>query len=138
MFGLKTIQEPLANERRVCPNCLGITDHTVIKHAQQVTLYFIPVFTIRPQVVYTCQKCGASHTITYSDYLETQPQASQPQPKAKVTLNGKLVGDEINTSLPFLARLNSDAFLKWAYIALAGLTLVAVVVVVILLPGLIH
>lgn len=147
MIGLKTVQEPLPSERRVCANCMTITDHTATKRAQRLTLYLIPLFTIRPEVIYTCAKCGTSRIITYTEYLDAHtPAPNQAQrdgvggggQKPHVVLNGKLVGDEIRTSLPFLARLNGDLFLKILYMGLAALFIVAVVMVIILLPGLAH
>lgn len=138
-FGTKTVQTPLPSERQVCPNCMSVTNHAVAENALRFTLYFIPVFTIRREVIYTCSQCGDSHVMLYDDYLAAH--ASQPPapaeeqvtgpaapaaPKGAVTLEGRVVGDEIRTRRPLSAHVNADTGLKALYVFFALLGIAAV------------
>jgi hypothetical protein len=152
MIGLKPVQRPLPGERQVCPRCMDVTDHALVEREQQVMFYFIPLFSIRHEVVYTCQQCGDAHVILFEDYLHNHPKpqtplgasesgpagAKPPHEKPHVTLNGKVVDGEVNTSLPWRAKINADGILKWLYISFAAILVVAVIMVLVLIPGLIH
>jgi hypothetical protein len=148
LFGTKPIQRELPQERKVCPNCFEVTDHTVIDDDLRFTVYFIPLFSLRRQVIYTCAKCGDSHVMPYAEYeaahLVSQPTAETKQgspksnrEKAQTILEGKVVGDQINTSLPWSAWFNFDNILKWLYIAFGIVIVVALILLIalfILLP----
>lgn len=139
LFGTKPIQHDLPQERKVCPSCFEVTDHTVLEDDLRFTLYFIPLFSVRHQVVYTCTKCGDSHVMPWADYQATHLVAETPKEsgspktqrdKAKTILEGKVVGDQINTSLPFSAQFNFDTILKWLYIAFGVIIVMAVIFLV--------
>jgi len=128
---------------------MSVTEHAVIEQDVRFTIYFIPLFSIRHEVVYTCKQCGDSHVVLYEDYLNTHPNAqTNPPPtaqstktkreKAQVILEGKVVGDEIKTSLPWQTKINGDAILKWLYLSLAAVLILSVILIVVLVPGLPH
>jgi hypothetical protein len=144
-FGTKPVQKTLPAERQVCPNCMSVTDHTVIENDLRFTLYFIPLFSIRHEVIYTCGQCGDSHVVAYADYiathtgpepLEEPAKASAPsetkQAKARIILEGRVVGGEIHTARPWRATFNADNVLKWLYLGFAILGLVSVILLIIL------
>jgi hypothetical protein len=149
IFGTKAFQKELPSERRVCPNCLSVTEHTVIEANTRVTLYFIPLFSVKREVTYTCLTCGDAHTVDYAEY-ESKQQEAQPiteksdplsgptpkvrtrttQEKARAILEGKIVGDEIKTHKPLSANFSFDQILKYFYIAFAAVAIIAIIVVV--------
>jgi hypothetical protein len=148
LFGTKPVQRELPPERKVCPNCFEVTDHTVVDDDLRFTLYFIPLFSVRRQVLYTCAKCGDTHVMPYADYEAThlvtesnQTRSDSPKSqreKAKTILEGKVVGDQINTSLPFSAQFTFDAALKWFYLTFGVVVLAAIVLLIILFALLNH
>lgn len=151
VFGTKAYQKELPSERKVCPNCLSVTEHRVVEANTRMTLYFIPLFSVKREVTYTCLACGDSHTVDYAEYeaghQEAQPvaeksaQQSGPAPKAKprttqekarAILEGRIVGDEIKTSKPLSASLSSDQILKYFYIALAIVAILSIALIALL------
>ena len=151
VFGAKTIQRECPPEQKVCPSCLSVTEHTVIEHDTWLTFYFIPLFSIKREVVYTCTQCADTYTIPYREYQAAQPKAapmpeettplnrnSGPSPKAKasrkgrVILEGKVVGGEVKTYLPLSARFSSEQILKWLWLAFALIALVAIILIIVL------
>ena len=146
LFGTKPIQRELPAERQVCPTCLSVTEHTVVENDLRFTLYFIPLFSVRHEVVYTCAQCRESHVVPYAEYLSAHPgqvsggdvspssgkKAKSKRAKARVVLQGKMVGDEIWTSLPLSASFNSANILKWLYLVLIVIAIAAAVTVAVL------
>lgn len=148
LFGTKPIQRALPAERQVCPTCLSVTEHTVVENDLRFTLYLIPLFSIRHEVVYTCSQCGESHVVPYAEYLSAHPghgsppegdapagarkKAKSKRARARVVLQGKVIGDQIRTSLPLSASFNSDNILKWLYLALTVIGIAAGVIVTVL------
>src|SRR5574341_572635 len=149
LFGSKTVQRELPPERKVCPTCLSVTDHAVVDHDTRFTLYFIPLFSIKRDVAYTCLRCGDTHTIPYSEYQAAHPDAEAvreasdrgtstthakrggkkqdgAREKARAVLEGKLIDGEIKTYAPFRMKFTSDNLVKWMWIAFALIALVAV------------
>lgn len=145
VFGTKAFQKELPSERKVCPNCLSVTEHTVVETNTRMTLYFIPLFSVKREVTFTCLSCGDSHTVDYAEY-EAGHQEAQPvseklgqqsgstpkakprttQEKARAILEGRIVGDEIKTRKPLSANLSSDQILKYFYIAFAVVAILAI------------
>jgi zinc-ribbon family len=147
-FGTKVIEKQLPPESKVCPNCLSVTEHTVVEQDTRVTLYFIPLFSVKRVVNYTCQKCGDVHTADLSQYERpdangepvdgepTQPtgnagkaNANTTREKARTILEGRIFGDEVRTGLPLAARFSSDQILKYFYIALLVIALISVSII---------
>lgn len=141
LFGTKPIQRELPQERKVCPNCFEVTDHTLLDDDLRFTLYFIPLFSIRRQVIYTCAKCGDTHVMPYAEYAaahrvtesadktKSSPLKSKRR-NAQTILEGKVVGGQVNTSLPWSAQFNLDNLLKWLYLAWGVIMVVALALLV--------
>jgi hypothetical protein len=155
LFGTKVFQKQLPSEQKVCPNCISVTEHTVVEHDTRLTFYFIPLLSVKREVTYTCLTCGDSHTVDYADYQaahrEAQPVSekaahqSGPAPKvgprtsqekARAILEGRIVNGEVKTSRPMSANFSSDQILKYFYIIFAVVAVVAITLLVILLAAL--
>ena len=155
LFGTKVIQKQLPSEQKVCPNCISVTDHTVVEHDTRLTFYFIPLLSVKREVTYTCLTCGDSHTVDFAEYesahQEAQPVSEKttrpagPAPKvtpstnrekARAILEGKIVGDQIKTRRPLRANFSSDQLLKYFYIAFAVVAVIAITLLAILLVAL--
>ena len=153
-FGSKLVQRELPSEQKVCPNCLSVTRHVVVEHDTRFTLYFIPLFSIKRDVSYTCSVCGDTHMIAYNEYQAAHPDSApvsenatgdanasggkskSRQDKARTILEGKVVGDQIKTSRPFSANFNADQFLKYFYIAFVIIALLAALLLFIIVSAL--
>ncbi len=156
-FGTKAVQRPLPPEWKVCPTCLSVTQHAVVDHDTRFALYFIPLFSVKREVGYTCTQCGDTHTITYSEYQAAHPDAARvsesPQrttsnadprsadrarkpetkrEKARTILEGKIVDSEVKTYLPFTASFTLDRLIKWLWIAFGVILLAAAILLIIL------
>ncbi|MBM4422637.1 MAG: zinc-ribbon domain-containing protein [Chloroflexi bacterium] len=157
LFGAKTAQKQLPPERKVCPNCLSVTEHAVTEHDTRLTLYFIPLISLKREIIYTCSQCGDSHIVSYDEYQAAHAEteaigqkeggkesaASGKQPKsardkARAILEGRVVNGEIKTSLPFSAKFSSDRILKWMWIAFAAILLAAAILLILLFSVLSH
>lgn len=131
-FGTKRSQRELPPERKVCPNCMSVTEHTVTDYNTRFTLYFIPLFSLKREVIYRCERCGDYHAVPYDEY-EAQHPAPEPEPasppapadaapagagsrakpqspaeKARLILEGKVVNGKVeNLRLPFTIKVTS-------------------------------
>lgn len=151
LFGSKTVQRELPPERKVCPTCLSVTDHAVVDHDTRFTLYFIPLFSIKRDVAYTCLRCGDTHTIPYSEYQAAHPDAEaireassrtrstrtthkgeNAREKARAVIEGKLVDGEIKTYKPFSTRFSPENMIRWMWIALALIAVLAILLLALL------
>lgn len=157
LFGAKAVQRQLPQERKVCPTCLSVTEHTVIDHDTRFTLYFIPLFSLKREVAYTCSQCGDSHVISYDEYRASHPEtepvetrqqggagnlranARKPESardKARAILEGRVVNGEVKTSLPLSANLTPDRILRWMWIAFLAILLIAAAILAVLVYAL--
>ncbi|HLF00616.1 MAG TPA: zinc-ribbon domain-containing protein [Anaerolineales bacterium] len=146
-FGTKVIQRELPTEQKVCPNCLSVTAHAVVEQDTRFTLYFIPLFSIKRDINYTCTVCGDTYIIPYSEYAaahsasadmkETANRATSASgasrgDKARVILEGKIVNGEVKTSGPRPVNYASDQILKWMWIAFGVILLLAASIITII------
>ena len=84
-FGTKVVQNKLPSEHKVCPNCMGVTEHDVVDIDTRFTLYFIPLFSIKREAIYRCLTCGDTHTVPFEEYEGRQEEAAMPDVKWKDT-----------------------------------------------------
>ncbi|MEK7275727.1 MAG: zinc-ribbon domain-containing protein [Chloroflexota bacterium] len=159
-FGTRRSQRELPPERKVCPNCMSVTEHTVTDYDTRFTLYFIPLFSLKREVIYRCQRCGDYHAIPYDEY-EAQHAAPEPEPesprapanaapgkeaqrakpqspaeKARLILEGKVVNGKVeNLRLPFQIKITSRHIVIALWVIFA-LTLLASAAFVVLLLSL--
>jgi hypothetical protein len=150
-FGTKVFQKQLPSESKVCPNCLSVTEHTVVEQDTRFTFYFIPLFSIKRSVTYTCLTCGDVYHVETSENqapeTTSQPVAGQAAPragsggaassattreKARTILEGKIIGDEIKTRLPLSTQFSFDHILKYLYVALLVIAIVAVSAIILI------
>ena len=152
-FGTKAVQKELPQERKVCPTCLSVTEHTVTEHDTRFTLYFVPLFSLKREVIYTCSQCGDSHVVSYDEYRAAHPEAEpvggkqqggasetrgnakkavSTREKARAILEGRVVNGEVRTSLPFSAKFSADRIIKWMWITFAAIVLFAATLLILL------
>ena len=147
-FGTKVVQNKLPSERKVCPTCMSVTDHDVVDVDTRFTLYFIPLFSVKREVIYRCLTCGDAHTVPFEEYEGRQEEAAVPdikwkistppdetesggdktktkKEKARVILEGKVVnGKAENLRVPF--NLDSLPIMRYLWIAFGLVALFAV------------
>lgn len=130
-FGSKVVQHELPPEQHVCPNCLSVTSHTVTEYDTRFTLYFIPLFSVKRDILFRCEQCGDSHLIPYSEYQAAHTHAEaagggpKPERKKKISQAAEaiLVGKVVNGKVeelrsPFKLNLSPRAIHFSLWIAL--------------------
>jgi hypothetical protein len=147
IFGSKVVQRELPPEQHVCPNCLSVTEHTVTEFDTRFTLYFIPLFSIKRDVLFRCSRCGDSHLIPFSEYqathAEAEAEAGGPKPErkkktkkaAEAILEGRVVNGKVeDLRSPFKLDFNLDArtIQRGLWIALGLVALLAILLVILL------
>ncbi len=152
LFGTKQRQTELPPEHKVCPTCMSVTPHTVIDYDTRFTLYFIPLFSVKREVVYRCTVCGDSHSIPYEEYVlhaaheapggeapEAAPAGKRRGPtpdsareKARLILEGRVVnGKAENLRVPFKIAITARhiqiaLWIAFAVVAVATAILLAI------------
>lgn len=132
LFSTKAEQTPLPNESKVCPNCMAVTNHTVIEVNTRFAVYLIPLFSIKREVVYHCDRCGDTHIVEYADYEASVIDQSTPgvandatvRQKAAAVLKGKVAAQ--NPPPPDLPSPPIDRLLSGLWIALALIAILAI------------
>jgi uncharacterized Zn finger protein len=72
LFGLRTRDAVLSRRRMVCEVCGVNAPQTVVKRSTKFTLFFIPLFSVRPSSYYMeCGNCGSVRPVDRRavDYL---------------------------------------------------------------------
>ena len=148
-FGTKQVQRPLPGQHKVCPVCLSVTEHTVTENGTYFTLYFIPLFPLKREVVYTCNQCGESYAVPYDEYqAEHAPeeakkhahsnteggagkQSKSTRDKARLILEGKVVNGKVkDLRIPF--QISSRHIYLGLWVTLGLVTLVAAALIILL------
>lgn len=149
-FGSKQIQRPLPGQQKVCPVCLSVTEHTVTENGTYFTIYFIPLFPVKRDVVFTCNRCGESYTVPYAEYQAEHTPAEEngerdttaenriggkvpksTRDKAKVILEGKVINGKVeNLRVPFNISSRQVMLGLWAVLGL--IVLLAAILLIVL------
>ena len=141
----------LFRSQKVCPVCLSVTEHTVTESDTYLTLYFIPLFPVKRDVIFTCSRCGESYTVPYAEYqaehatseegkehnhstAESKSGGKTPKStrdKAKVILEGRVVNGKVeNLRLPF--SFNSRHLIIGLWVTFGFIVLIAVLLFLVL------
>lgn len=150
-FGTKVVQNKLPSERKVCPNCMSVTEHDVVDVDTRFTLYFIPLFSVKREAIYRCLTCGDTHTVPFEEYEGRQEEAAMPdvkwkdttpqdepdaggkaktkKEKARVILEGKVVnGKAENLRVPL--NIDSIPVARYLWIAFGILAVTAIAILI--------
>jgi len=153
-FGSKVVQHELPPEQHICPNCLSMTEHAITEFDTRFTLYFIPLFSIKRDILFRCTRCGDSHLIPYDEYLashaanraEAGAAAGEPKSERKkkpapahkaadAVLEGKVVNGKVESlRQPFkLSReLNAQTIQRGLWLAFSVVALLTILLLILL------
>lgn len=154
LFGTKVVQRRLPAEHKVCPTCLSVTQHAVTEHDTRFTLYFVPLFSIKRDIVYLCARCGDSHVVPYAEYEawrqgvveRDEPQApSAPavgrgsslqtaRDKARLILDGKVAGRKAERPrAPFAIRITGRQLYLSLWVAFGLIVSASIALLIVLI-----